>query len=62
MRNKTLKQLSAMPDAEKVFCFQGVGESVNCRTWKERRLENMFTKTSKRSQREGYFELLKAKI
>ena len=29
---------------------------------KERRLENMFTTTSKLSQREGYFELLKAKI
>ena len=29
---------------------------------KERRLENMFTTTSKLSQHEGYFELLKAKI
>ena len=28
---------------------------------KERRLENMFTTTSKLSQRGGYFELLKAK-
>ena len=29
---------------------------------KERRLENMFTTTLKPSQREDYFELLKAKI
>ena len=29
---------------------------------KERRLENMFITTSKLSQQEDYFELLKAKI
>ena len=55
MRNKTLKQLPAMAGAEKVFCFHGVGESVSGCTWKERRLENMFTKTSKLLQREGVF-------
>ena len=44
-----------MAGAEKVFCFHGVGESVSGCTWKERRLENMFTKTSKLLQREGVF-------
>ena len=49
-----------MAGAEKVSCFHGVGESVSGCSWKERRLQNMFTKISKLSQRKGYFALLKA--
>ena len=62
MQNKTLKQLPAMTGAEKVFCFHGNGEMQMHVLGKERRLENIFTTTSKLSQREGHFELLKAKI